>query len=185
MWESHSAPNAGNVKPFALLQQNKTFFGEKGSQRGPESSHGIFFLLVCRVILEKKSYPKISGKYALSPKCSLSLKNPFLRNFPPNKGLTEKLFFLRGPLVKKALFWDFVQKRLLFPSIFGQNALIVFCLSLGGGGNFSHRFENGGQTTFEKHGLDKETEERYIDRATLFDCMERKYVRCKETERNN
>ena len=166
MWESHSAPNAGNVKLLALRQQKLIFFGAKGFQRGPDKVSRQFFCCWCAVWFSK---------------IKVLLQNVW-------KGLTEKTFFFfeRSPR-KEALFWAFVQKRLLFPSTLGRNALILFCLFCGGMGvgNFSHRFENGGQTTFEKHGLDKETEERYIDRATLFDCTERKYVRCKETERNN
>ena len=83
----------------------------------------------------------------------------FLWNFPPNKGLTD--YFFQGSTRKKGIFWDFVQKRLLFQRSFRNKCSHCHCIFLlGGVGNFSHKCKNCGQTPFEKHGLDKETEER-------------------------
>ena len=80
------------------------------------------------------------------------IEKPFLRKFLPSKGF----FCFRGVR-------SFCAKMALVSKDFRENYSNCLLFFFWGGelvGNFSHRFENCGQTPFEKHGLDKETEER-------------------------
>ena len=131
--ESFFASSPGNAKCFCSSATKNKSFGAKSSQRGPERVSQQFFLagVPCD---SRKKFSKNCWKIGpFSEMFIFTEKTLFFSNFPPNKGLTEFLF-LRGLLVKKALFWDFVHKRLLFTSIFGRNARIVFCLFFGGEG---------------------------------------------------